>query len=360
MSTTTAETASTGRPSLVSGLAQGSAWRRDLVTSLLGLWLVAAVFTDGWAHLNRPGLETFFTPWHAALYSGLVAFAGWLTLLAWRGRRATGSLWAGLPAGYALAAVGVALFGAGGVADLGWHELFGIEVAVDALLSPSHLMLLGGGLLIVSTGWRAQRAVAGRRGTVPELLSLTATAGLAAFFLSYASAFTQTTPTTVFHNVPEGAPGHAEAELPVVAALAAYLVSSALIVVPLLIMVVSGRRPRGAMTVLVGATAGLSVALVDFPGTAVAGAIGATVGAVVADALLSWVRPELATSRVAVPGVAAATVLLVWAGQLAGFAAYDAVRWPVSLWSGVVLVAGLSAAALASPIALTARSREHR
>jgi hypothetical protein len=192
------------------------------------------------------------------------------------------------------------------------------------------------------------------------LLSLTATAGLAAFFLSYASAFTQTTPTTVFHSVPEGAPGHAEAELPVVAALAAYLVSSALIVVPLLIMIVSGRRPRGAMTVLVGAIAALSVALVDFPGTAVAGAIGATVGAVVADALLSWVRPESATSRVAVPGVAAVTALLVWAGQLAGFAAYDAVRWPVSLWSGVILVAGLSAAALASPIALTARSGEPR
>ena len=51
--------------------AQGNRTRsggfRDMVTELLGLWLLLAVFLDGWAHLNVPGLETFFTPLHAAL-----------------------------------------------------------------------------------------------------------------------------------------------------------------------------------------------------------------------------------------------------------------------------------------------------
>src|SRR6476659_5401442 len=37
--------------------------RNDLVTQLLGIWLLLAVFLDGWAHLHLPGLETFFTPW---------------------------------------------------------------------------------------------------------------------------------------------------------------------------------------------------------------------------------------------------------------------------------------------------------
>jgi hypothetical protein len=53
-------------------------WRRDLVTGALGVLLVAGVFTDGWAHLNRPGLESFFTPWHAMLYSGLGIVTLWL------------------------------------------------------------------------------------------------------------------------------------------------------------------------------------------------------------------------------------------------------------------------------------------
>ena len=41
----------------------------------LSAWLIGGVFLDGWAHVNLPGLETFFTPWHAVLYSGFLAVA---------------------------------------------------------------------------------------------------------------------------------------------------------------------------------------------------------------------------------------------------------------------------------------------
>src|SRR6266540_1124519 len=43
-----------------------------------------ALGADGWAHLNAPELESFFTPWHLALYSGFAALAGWI---GWLGRR---------------------------------------------------------------------------------------------------------------------------------------------------------------------------------------------------------------------------------------------------------------------------------
>jgi hypothetical protein len=38
------------------------------------------MFLDAWAHNNLAQLETFFTPWHAVLYSGFVALAGWMWL----------------------------------------------------------------------------------------------------------------------------------------------------------------------------------------------------------------------------------------------------------------------------------------
>src|SRR5206468_5841643 len=60
-----------------------------------------------------------------------------------------------VPAGYGLGLVGVAMFVAGGVADGRWHTLFGVEVSVAALLSPSHLLLLGGGLLMVTSPVRS-------------------------------------------------------------------------------------------------------------------------------------------------------------------------------------------------------------
>ena len=36
-----------------------------------------------------------------------------------------------------------------GVLDLAWHELFGFEVDVESLLSPTHLLLRAAGLLML-------------------------------------------------------------------------------------------------------------------------------------------------------------------------------------------------------------------
>lgn len=63
-------------------------WRDDLVTALPGLWLLAGLFVDGWAHFNLAQLETFFTPWPPIFYLGYGASAAWLCWLIRRGRRA--------------------------------------------------------------------------------------------------------------------------------------------------------------------------------------------------------------------------------------------------------------------------------
>ena len=45
----------------------------DWLMAVLIFWLIGGVHVDGWAHSHIPGLETFFTPWHAIFYTGLLA-----------------------------------------------------------------------------------------------------------------------------------------------------------------------------------------------------------------------------------------------------------------------------------------------
>lgn len=189
---------------------------------MLGLWLLGAVIVDGYAHLNRPEMETFFNPWHTALYSGLGAVALWVTFVVLQVRRPGSGPRRAIPAGYWGTLVGIGLFSLGGFLDLAWHEVFGIEVALDALTSPTRLLLGAGGLLILGTGVRSQGA---DRSDVPlwlgpAVLSMVLMTTLVAFFLLYSSAFTTAAPVQEFSPTPEGSPGHEEAEQPVVTAVA--------------------------------------------------------------------------------------------------------------------------------------------
>jgi hypothetical protein len=117
--------------------------------------------------------------------------------------------------------------------------------------------------------------------------------------------------------------------------------------VPFLLMLHSrAGLPRGGVTLLVGTIAGLSVTVLDFPPTAVAGALGATLGAAVADLGLARLRSGAAHRPLLPPIRAAGVAALVWSGQLTGLAFADALRWPVSLWFGVVVLGSAAAAAL--------------
>ena len=190
----------------------GVSGTRDLVTELLGVWLLLAVFVDGWAHLNQPGLESFFTPWHAGIYSGFAAAAVWTAAVLWRNRiPGRPRSWAdAVPPGYRGTVLGVAAFGVAGALDMLWHETLGIEVSLDALVSPTHLMLGFSLFLILGTGVRSARAgSAGApfRWTAPAILSLALMTGLGAFFLVYCSAFARAAPAAHFVPTPVGSPG---------------------------------------------------------------------------------------------------------------------------------------------------------
>lgn len=112
----------------------------DLLVSICALWSACGFLLDTWAHGHVP-VETFFTPYHAVAYSGILAGAAVLAAYGMRGA---------IPPVYRLPMLGIPLFILSGLGDLAWHTLLGIEEGVDAVLSPTHIGLGIGILLIAS------------------------------------------------------------------------------------------------------------------------------------------------------------------------------------------------------------------
>src|SRR5258708_4613547 len=107
--------------------------RFDWVMAVLITWMIGGIYLDGWAHNHGKGDTSFFTPWHAFLYSGCLAIT--ITLFASMAiNYSRGKTWSkALPSGYRLPLIGAALFGLAGLGDMLWHTLFGIELNLEAL-----------------------------------------------------------------------------------------------------------------------------------------------------------------------------------------------------------------------------------
>lgn len=123
----------------------------DWLFVFFSAWWIAGVFLDGWAHTHLDSaLETIFTPWHAVFYSGVLAVT-FLLFIQLYINHTKGYAWKrSLPREYMFSLFGLILVFVGGPGDLIWHSLFGIEVGIEALLSPTHILLAVGGAVVVS------------------------------------------------------------------------------------------------------------------------------------------------------------------------------------------------------------------
>jgi hypothetical protein len=126
----------------------------DLLVGIVGLWLAAGFLLDSWAHLHI-AIETFFTPYHATFYGAMVAGTIILAVFARRNFLLGYTGWDMLPAAYQTALWGVPVFFLGGIGDLIWHTFFGIEDRVEAVTSPTHLIIGAGVLLVVGAPIRS-------------------------------------------------------------------------------------------------------------------------------------------------------------------------------------------------------------
>lgn len=314
-----------------------------LVPSLLGLWMVAGLFLDGWAHdEQRP--ESFFTPWHGVLYSGFAAAATSALYQAWR-RRRPGRRWREvLPRGHGLTLVALAVFAAGAAGDLLWHELLGIELGIEALLSPTHLLLMASGAVVLSaplrSAWGDPCAEPTLRPFLPVALSAALVTALVAFFLSFFSPFANDVGGTAFDRFPgqqHSHPSSDPAELQQVLGVGSVLLLSVVLAIAAAGLLRRWRPPAGTFTLLFGLVILLLAAIDEFaqPSAAFAGVAAGIVGDV------------SARRRLPAVAVCAGAVTALWLAYFGSYAVEEgSVAWAAELWVGSVFLAGLLAAAV--------------
>jgi hypothetical protein len=316
-----------------------SSLRFDWLMLAVSFWPLAGALSDTFAHSNFPKLETFFTPWHALLYSGLAAVTT-CNVLVMRHNHALGFPWRrAIAPGYELSNLGVAVLFVGGAIDLVWHTLFGIERDLEATVSPSHLLIQAGILLILAGPLRS--AFARReslRGTqqLPLVLSISFIYVMVILITQYAQplTFRYVTGNFDFFTNP---PTPVGPFLPQSIGLASFLVQSAIFMGLLLVVVRRWHLFPGALTIFFTLPAlALSGINQDFSLLPVG-----IVGGIVADLLNQVLRPNRG-NIVAVRAFAFLVPIAYFGAYYANLAILgQPITWKIHLWLGSILIAGI-------------------
>ena len=327
---------STTRPRLSS--------KEDLLTVAFSAWLIVGLFVDGWAHNNNKP-ESFFTPWHGLFYSGFTATALWMWSRLRRHRA--------VPVGYGLGFVGLVLFAAGGLGDMVWHLLFGVEIGLEPLLSPTHLVLFVSGLLVVTSPLRAAWSGLDDPSPpmsrfLPALLSTTIlTATLAFFYMHFSPFLTDAMTAEPYRFAAEQVDDDVGAWLTdelQLEGFAAILLTTLILMAPTLLLLRRWRLPHGSLTLLFSTVVVLDSSLLGFEmGKAV---LAGVVAGFAADMLAQALQGSRSTST-ALRVVGFVVPLVLWLAYFGVLAAFYSVGWSVELWAGITLMSGLAGLGLA-------------
>ena len=295
--------------------------RRDqLAFMVFATWTIAGLFLDGWSHRHQR-LETFFTPWHALLYSGFLAGAVVAAIDARTRRRQ------GLPepniAGFGVTRLGLVLFPIAGAGDFIWHQVFGIETDVAALLSPTHLLLMFAGVLALTGPVRAAWLTDTDRSPslstfLPVVVSTALAAALASFFTMFSSPFLMTRLTMSIQDQQYGVVG--------------VLLSTVVLMTPALLLRSRWHTPRGTF-VIYFTLIGTLIAGLDSFHRAPLVILPLLIAGVVTD--------ELSRRDVSLTAIAAVVPAVMWSEFFAIFFAMGSMRYSAELWSGTVVMATL-------------------
>lgn len=269
--------------------------------------------------------EGFLTIPHIIFYSAFAAIALLIGAVV-VANRLEGAAWReAVPTGYRLGVVGIVLFGLGGPGDALWHSLFHAETGVEALTSPTHLMLATGAVLFLSSplrrGWT--RPDLRGRAQVPTIMS-------AAFLL------TGITIITLYAH-PVWGDQWVRNGTQVSLGVASVLFQAAILAGVLLVLVRRFDLVPGAFTLLLGlngvAMTWVGESLVLLPGILLAG--------VVADVAYWRVRPSL-DRRLALRAFLVGVPALYYLAYFVTIHLTGGIAWVVHIWAGSVVLAGFA------------------
>lgn len=311
--------------------------RFDWLIVLLSAFFVGGLYLDGWAHNHGRVDQSFFTPWHAVFYGGFVLTGlGLVAAVVINLRRGFG-LAAAIPDGYRASLAGLLIFAAGGVGDLAWHTAFGIEEDVEALFSPTHLLLGIGMALIVSGPLRALWNRPGRSGNwrtlAPAILSASLLISIFTFFMLFAHPVTQVIAGRLHR--------HFNNDVGIVAGMSGMIIIAGLLIGTGLLLLLRWRLPFGTFTLLWGLnTVAMTIIDLEQPDQLWMGAamLG---GALLCDLLVLLLRPGPdAPGRMRL--FAFCAPLLLFGSYYAALMLTEGTRWSIHLWGGSIFLTGIA------------------
>ncbi|MBI3943704.1 MAG: hypothetical protein HY326_11880 [Chloroflexi bacterium] len=310
-----------------------SGLRFDWLMVIANSWFLAGLFLDGWAHNHIRQLETFFTPWHAVFYSGFLVSVCVLALPLFKNRPRGAHRWLALPAGYELSLLGAIVFAFGGIGDMIWHILFGIEANVEALLSPTHLTLALGGALMATgpfrAAWQRRDTSAGISwgSWLPLLLSWTFTFSLLTFMTQFTHPFVDLWPASRTSSASYGQ----------IMGIDSILLQTGLLMSFILLVLRRWRLPLGSFTLVFTLNAALMSTQHDHFSTIWVAAIAGLATDILNIRLQPSVdRPNaLRLFAFTVPVVFYLLYFLLLTLTTRG------ITWSIHLWSGSVFMAGI-------------------
>jgi hypothetical protein len=313
-----------------------------------GAWLWAVVLTSGamfagalldaWSHVHVPSLDAIFNPWHWLVYGSFVALVAALGLPILGRLSRDRSLGSVIPRSYRTPIAGGVIFLLSGLADLAWHIAFGIEVGVEALLSPTHLGLAVGAAMLWSLplqlAWRRRQSPKSAADYAPALVSAALLVGLILFSTHYVNLLVDPWPLYPFNE------GDPRSWFVPSLGFAALIIPTAVVMGSVLLIL---RRwpemPTGGLALLFVLSGSGLVFLHDMPALIVVPALTG----VAAEVLRRVLRP-FASRPVNVIVFAAAVPVCQAIAWLATIEVIGNIAWSIHLVAGLLVMAALTGA----------------